>query len=155
MKTTRLTIILLALAVGAPVLPTIAAAEEHEHEEGMAKIPATLSGVWQEIKEHEEELGKTIAAKKLEGVHEIAFAIRDLVNALPAKSKLDADKLAKLQANAKYVAALAGRLDESGDANDLATTEANFKKLRGILNNIESLYPPEQLKGEMHDMDMK
>lgn len=152
MKTTKLMIVLLTLAVGSPALPAISAAEEHD--EGVAKIPATVSGVWQEIKEHEDQLAKAIAAKKIEGVHEIAFAIRDMVNALPGKSKLDADKLAKLQANAKYVSALASRLDESGDANDLAGTEANFKKLQRILKNIESLYPPEQLKGDMKNMGM-
>ncbi len=152
MKKTKLTIILLALAASLPVVPAISAAEEHEHEGGKAKIPDTLAGVWGEVKEHEEELGKTIAAKKLDGVHEIAFEIRDMVNALPDKSKLDADKTAKLKANAKFVTALATRLDESGDAKDQAGTEANFKKLQGILKTIESLYPPDQLKDDMKDM---
>ena len=152
MKKTKLTIILLALAVSLPVVPAVSAAEEHEHEGGKAKIPDTVSGIWQEVKEHEEELGQAIAAKKLDGVHEIAFEIRDMVNALPGKSKLDADKMAKLKSNAKFVAALATRLDESGDAKDQAGTEANFKKLQGILKTIELLYAPEQLKGSMKGM---
>ena len=152
MKKTKLTIILLALAVSLLVVPAVSAAEEHEHEGGKAKIPDTVSGIWQEVKEHEEELGQAIAAKKLDGVHEIAFEIRDMVNALPGKSKLDADKMAKLKSNAKFVAALATRLDESGDAKDQAGTEANFKKLQGILKTIELLYAPEQLKGSMKGM---
>ncbi len=152
MKSTKLTIILLALTVSLPVVPAVSAAEEHEHEAGKVKIPATLAGVWTEVKEHEEELGKAIADKKLDGVHEIAFEVRDLVNALPDKSKLDADKTAKLKANAKFVDALATRLDESGDAKDQAATEANFKKLQGILKTIESLYPTEHLKADMKDM---
>lgn len=154
MKKTRLTIILLALALGLPAVPAVSAAEEHEHEGGKVKIPDTLAGVWQEVKEHEEELGKAIADKKLDGVHEIAFEIRDMVNALPDKSKLDAEKTAKLKANAKFVDALATRLDESGDAKDQSATEANFKKLQGILETIESLYPPEQLKDDMKGMKM-
>lgn len=152
MKKTKLTIILLALAVSLPVVPAVSAAEEHEHEGGKAKIPDTVSGIWQEVKEHEEELGKAITAKKLDGVHEVAFEIRDMVNALLGKSKLDADKMTKLKSNAKFVAALATRLDESGDAKDQAGTEANFKKLQGILKTIESLYAPEQLKGGMKGM---
>lgn len=152
MKNTKLTIILLALAVSLPVVPAVSAAEEHEHKDGKAMIPDTVAGIWGEVKEHEEELGKAIAAKKLDGVHEIAFEIRDMVNALPDKSKLDADKMAKLKSNAKFVDALATRLDESGDAKDQAGTEANFKKLRGILKTIEALYPAAMLKDDMKDM---
>ena len=155
MKKTKLTLILLALAVGTPLLPIVSAAEEHEHEGGKAKIPETVSGLWQEVKEHEAALGQAIAAKKLDGVHEIAFEIRDMVNALPDKSKLDAAKMTKLKANAKFVTALATRLDESGDAKDQGGTEANFKKLQGILKTIEALYPADQLKDDMPGMKMK
>lgn len=156
MKKTKLIVTLLALAVGLPVVPAVSAAEEHEHEGGMAKIPDTLAGVWGEVKEHEEALAKTIADKKLESVHEIAFEIRDMVNALPDKSAkaLDTAKLGKLKANAKFVAALAARLDESGDAKDQAATEANFKKLQDVLKAIEALYPPESLKDDMKGMKM-
>lgn len=154
MKKTKLTIILLALAVGLPVVPAVSAAEEHEHKDGKAKIPDILAGLWSEVKEHEEELGKAIADKKLDGVHEIAFEIRDLVNALPDKSKLATDKMATLKSNAKFVTVLATRLDESGDAKDQAGTEVNFKKLQGILKTIESLYPADQLKDDMKGMKM-
>ncbi len=154
MKKTTLTLIALALAVSLPALSPASAAEEHEHAGGKARIPDTAAAIWHEVKEHEEQLGQAIAAKKLDGVHEIAFEIRDLVNALPDKSKLDADKAAKLKSNAKFVAALAARLDESGDAKDQAGTEQNFKKLQGILQTIESLYPADQLKHDMAGMKM-
>ena len=115
-------------------------------KEAKATIPETIAGIWAEVKEHEEELGKIIAGKKLAGVHEAAFALRDMVNALPDKSKdLPAEKLTKVKANAKFVADLANRLDESGDANDQVATEASFKKLQGILKTIEALYPPAAL----------
>ena len=137
---------LLGLALGICRLPMAAAVEEPEHKEGEAKIPDTVGGIWAEVKEHEEELGKTVADKKLDKVHEAAFEIRDLVNALPDKSMdLPADSLAKVTSNARYVADIAKRLDESGDAGDQAATEANFTKLQGLLKTIEAQYPPEIL----------
>lgn len=123
--------------------------EEHGEKKHADKKPATVGGIWAEVQEHQEQLEKIIADKKLDKVHEVAFEIRDLVNALPGKSgKLDAGSLAKLKANAKFVADLAKRLDESGDSNDQAATEAHFKKLQGILKTIAALYPPEDLKHE-------
>ena len=149
MKKKMLMIGLLGAALGISGLPMTATAEEHPHKEGEAKIPATLGGIWGEVQEHQEQLEKIIADKKLDKVHVAAFEIRDMVNAMPAKSgKLDAEKLAKLKANVKFVESLAKRLDESGDANDQAATEANLKKLQGILKSIASLYPPEDLKAE-------
>lgn len=147
---------LLGLALAVWRLPMTSAGEEQEHKEGKAKIPNTVGGIWHEVKEHEEELGKIIAAKNLDKVHEVAFEIRDLVNALPDKSKdLAADKLAKVKANAKFVADLAGRLDKSGDAKDQVGTETNFKKLQGILKTIESLYAPATLRtGEMEKSEI-
>ncbi len=137
---------LLGLALGICRLPMAAAVEEPEHKEGEAKIPATISGIWAEVKEHEEELGKIIADKKFDKVHEAAFEIRDMVNALPDKStNLPADNLARVKSNSKYVADIAKRLDESGDAGDQAATEANFKKLQDFLKTIEAQYPPEIL----------
>jgi rubrerythrin len=141
-------LVIAVLSLGLGFTPLLWAAEEHEHQEGKAeKTPDTVAGIWSEVKEHEVQLGKIIADKKLDKVHEVAFEIRDMVNALPDKSKdLPADKLAKVKSNAKFVADLAKRLDESGDANDQAGTEANFKKLQGILKTIEAQYPPETLK---------
>ena len=140
-------LVITVLSLGLSITPLLRAAEEHEHEGGKAKIPDTVAGIWSEVKEHEEQLGKLITDKKLDKVHEVAFEIRDMVNALPDKSKdLPADKQAKVKANAKFVADLADRLDKSGDANDQAGTEANFKKLQGILKTIEAQYPPETLK---------
>ena len=142
------TFVIAALSVAFALVRLAPAAEEHEHKEGKAeKMPTTVAGIWSEVKEHEEQLGKTIADKKLDKVHEVAFEIRDMVNALPDKSKdLPADKLAKVKANAKFVTDIAKRLDDSGDANDQAGTEANFKKLQGILRTIEAQYPAESLK---------
>jgi lipopolysaccharide export LptBFGC system permease protein LptF len=139
MKKTALITSLLALAVSFWLVPPAFAADEPEVK---IKIPDTAAGIFKEVKQHEDELGKTIADKKLEDVHHLAFAIRDLVNALSDKSKdLAADKLTKLKANAKFIASLADRLDKSGDDKDQAGTEANFKKLQDLLKQIRSLYP--------------
>lgn len=139
-------VIAAVLSVSFAIVGFALAAEEGEHKEGKEAIPATVTGIWQEVKEHEEELGKIIADKKLDKVHEGAFEIRDMVNALPDKSMdLPADNLAKVKSNARYVADIANRLDESGDAGDQAATEANFEKLRGFLKTIEAQYSPEIL----------
>ncbi len=139
---------LLSLALGICRLSMASVAEEND-KEGKAKIPDTVAGIWAEVKEHEQEVGKTIAAKKLDKVPEGAFRIRDIVNALPDNSKgLPADKLAKVKANAEIVADLTNRLGESSGANNSVETEANFKKLQGVLNTIESLYPPETLAAQ-------
>lgn len=147
MKTKWLVIVVLSVACISTRFTSAVA--EQEHQEGEEKIPATVSGIWAEVKEHEEQLGKIITDKKLDRVHEAAFEIRDLVNALPDKSMdLPADKLAKVKSNAKYVADIARRLDESGDAGDQVATEANFKKLGDFLKTIEAQYPPVELKNE-------
>lgn len=138
---------MLGVALCAWRLPHALAAGEHAQPKGAEKAPDTVAAIWAEVKEHEGALGKTVADKQLEKVHEAAFEIRDLVNALAEKTKgLAPDKLEKVKTNAKFVAQLAERLDKSGDSNDLAATQANFKKLQGILKTIEEQYPPESLK---------
>lgn len=151
MKSKWIMTTLLSLGLGLYLAPALQAAEEEHHEQGEEagpeETPDTVSGIWHEVKEHEAELAKVIADKQLSHVHHIAFSIRDYVNALPEKSKdLAADKLAQVTANARFVAQLAERLDESGDANDQAATEANFQKLQGILKSMEAQYPPDMLQ---------
>jgi hypothetical protein len=74
-------------------------------------------------------------------LHHHAYAVRDLVAALPAHSaSLPADKLAKVQSDSKFVATLAQRLDAAGDSNDKNAAESNFKKLNDILNLIRVNY---------------
>ncbi len=140
MKKTALMTTLLALAAGIWLTPTTHAWAD-EDKEMPTMIPATATAILQAISEEETNLDKTITDKKLDDVHHHAFAIRDLVNALPDKSSdLAAEKMVKLKANAKFVTALASRLDASGDAKDQAGTEANFKKLQGLLKQIRALY---------------
>ena len=119
----------------------ISSAVAAESAEAKIAIPATSDAIWQSIDKETEQLGMLIESNKLGEVHHHAFAIRDLVAALPARSgALGADKLAAVKANGKFVAALAERLDATGDAKDKAGTESNFQKLKGVLKTIRSNY---------------
>ena len=112
--------------------------KEHGEKKGDTKVPDTAEGILKAIHEKHAELAKTVAAKKLADVHHIAFAIRDLSKALPAKA--EADKKAKVEGTVKNIAKLAGDLDKSGDDGDQAKTEANLKKLDGMLKVLSAQF---------------
>lgn len=127
------------LAVGL-IFNTLAHAEEKAFTP--VQIPATRAAIWRSIDKETELLDALIQAGKFEEVHHRAFAIRDLVAALPARSgSLPPDKLAQVKSNVQFVATLAQRLDATGDANDKAGTASNFKKLQGVLSAIRANYP--------------
>ena len=113
--------------------------EKMEEKEETMKIPDTADGIWMGIHEHHMALAEVVKSRNLKDVHIHAFAIRDLANALPAKAA--ADKKARVEGTAKNIAKLAGELDESGDANDQAKTEANLKKLDGLLKMLKAQFP--------------
>ncbi|MBI3344024.1 MAG: transporter [Gammaproteobacteria bacterium] len=116
-------------------------AQAVEKTEAKVEIPTTAEAIWQSIDKRTEELARVIETGKLDEVHHHAFAIRDLVAALPARSgALPADKLAKVKTNSQFVATLAERLDASGDAKDKAGTESNFQKLQKVLKSIRENY---------------
>ena len=100
-------------------------------------IPASADDIWQAIDQHSAELKATIQSGSLENVHHHAFAIRDLVAALPEKTPtLPTEEQTKLENDVKFVATLADRLDETGDASDRAGAQANYDKLVAVLNGI-------------------
>ena len=130
------TAILLAAATVAVVPPAQAG------EAAPVQIPATSAAIWQALDQQSAALTRIIQTGAYAEVHHRAFAIRDLVAALPARSgSLPAGKLAQLKTNAGYVATLAQRLDATGDAQDKMGTESNFRKLRQILRVIRADYP--------------
>ena len=146
---TKIKLLAMALSAVMGLSPGILLASEgHEQGEGKeVKIPDSVGGIWQEIQEHKEGLAKTIKDKKLADVHKVAFEIRDFAKALPEKSKdLPPEKLGRVQSSVKQIEKLAADLDSTGDAGDQAGTEANFKKLEGVLKLIEAQYPAEMLK---------
>lgn len=126
-----------ALAITAINAPLSFAHEGEEHTaKSETKVPDSADGILQEIHKHHSELAEVVKAKKLADVHHHAFAIRDLANALPAK--VAPDKKARVEGSAKNIAKLAEDLDKTGDANDQAGTEANLKKLDGVLMALQS-----------------
>jgi hypothetical protein len=108
---------------------------EHKQSEAKIQIPDTRDGILTEIHKHHDELTATVKAKKLDMVHEHAFAIRDLAKALPAKANPDMKKM--VENAVKKVSQLAEDLDKSGDAGDQAATEANLKKFDAALKTLE------------------
>ena len=100
-------------------------------------IPDTADAIWLAIDQKKTELKASIDGGTLDKVHHQAFAIRDLVAALPSHSPtLPADDKAKLESEVKFVTTLADRLDETGDAKDKAGTQENYDKLVTVLNGI-------------------
>lgn len=112
--------------------------EKHEEHGEKMKIPDTVEGIWKEIHEHHAELKEIVEKKQLEKVHETAFEIRDLAKALVPKAP--ADKKTQVEGAVKNIAKLAEDLDKSGDGGDQAKTEANLKKLDGVLKVLSAQF---------------
>ena len=117
--------------------PAPAPAEAMPASEAPMAIPETADAIWQAIDKHSAELKSTIDSGSLSEVHHHAFAIRDLVTALPTHSpKMSAEDETKLQGQVKFVSTLADRLDASGDSNDQAGSKANYDQLMTVLSSI-------------------
>lgn len=105
-------------------------------------IPDTPAAIWQSIDEQVKALDGMLASGELEEVHHHAFAVRDLVRALPDHSQdLSQESLAQVKANIGYVDTLATRLDETGDSNDQVGAKVNLEKLKRILVRLRANYP--------------
>lgn len=126
-----------AIGLMSLTMATRALADDKDKDEKAekVKIPDTVEGIWKEIHMHHMELHDVVKNKKLDMVHHHAFAVRDLAKALPAK--VPADDKSKVQGTVKNIAKLADALDKSGDDNDQAATEANLKKLDGLITMLE------------------
>ncbi|HIA7952710.1 transporter [Legionella pneumophila] len=112
-------------------------------EEKTEAIPTTIPAIWEAIDKHGASINQALSDNHLTSIHEHAFAIRDLINALPALSKdLSEEQKKTLQQNLSYVGQLATRLDKTGDANDKEGTEANWQKLQKVLAQLRALYTP-------------
>lgn len=110
--------------------------------EAATVIPANSAEIWKAIDGHMAELRANIAKASLKNIHMHAFAVRDLVRGLPTRSSgLSADAIANVTAQVPFVDTLAERLDQTGDANDKAGTEANLAKLEKALKTIRANYP--------------
>lgn len=105
-------------------------------------IPDAPAAIWQMVDKETDEITKMIQTGDIKELHHHAFAIRDLVTALPSHSKsLQPDILAKVESGGKSVAILAKRLDAAGDTNDKGAAESSFEKLKTNLQVIRANYP--------------
>ena len=112
-----------------------------EHPASQVIIPTTAPEIFQEIDEYTMVLYKAIENNQLSEVHYHVFAILDLVNALPNLSQhLSSVQLKMLQKNIDSVKQLVTQMDKSSDANDQKATQAHFKTLRDILNELHTYY---------------
>jgi hypothetical protein len=110
-------------------------ADSHGHSHS-TKIPDTVEGIWKAIYAKHEQLVSTVAAKKLGDAHDYAFAIRDLVKALPAK--VPAESKTKAEEGAKEIAKLAADIDKSSAAGAQKATETNVKAMRAALTALQT-----------------
>ena len=140
MKLPIVSALLLSALLGATAMTAscpVIAAETEAH----TAIPATSAEIWRAIDGHITDLTGLIAKNTLKTVHQHAYAVRDLVRALPTHSSgLSAAALAAVRAQVKFVDTLAARLDASGDANDKPGTAANLAKLENVLKTIRAQY---------------
>ena len=113
----------------------------HSH---FTKIPATVPEIWKIIQKQQVELVSTVAKKDLGEAHDHAFAIRDLVKALPAK--VAAEHKAKAEAGAKEITRLAAAIDKSGAAGAQKATEANAKKMGEAIVALQTKLKPAEIK---------
>jgi hypothetical protein len=121
-------------ASAALAFATTQSAFAHEGEEHAA-IPETADGILQEIHKHHGELDATVKSKNLKEVHEHAEAITALAKALP--DKVTAEKKDRVQGSANNIAKVADTLHDASDAGDQAKTEAELKKLDGVLMALD------------------
>ena len=148
MKTT--TLLALCLLASLSTATTILAQEKkptpaadgggHSH---FTKIPAAVPEIWKKIHQQQAELIKTVAKKDLGEAHDHAFAIRDLVKALP--SKVAAEHKAAAEAGVKEIRKLAADIDKSGAARAQKATEANVKKMGDAILALQAKLQPAEV----------
>lgn len=142
MKTTNLLTLALGAMLALTILPAQVRADEKKkgeaHSHGTTAIPADPKAILAEIHKHHDEIKTAVASKQLKGIHEHAEAITALGNALPDKAP--ADKKARVQGAVKNLAKAADDLHDASDAGDQAKTEANLKKLEGVVGMLDGQF---------------
>lgn len=113
----------------------------HSH---FTKIPATVEEIWKAIHKQQGKLTSVVAKKDLGEAHDHAFAIRDLVKALPAK--VPAESKAQAEEGAREVTKIAANIDKSGAAGAQKATEANVKKMGDAIKTLEANLRPREPK---------
>ena len=121
--------------------PTTEGGSGHSH---FTKIPATVEEIWQAIHKQQGKLVSVVDKKDLGEAHDHAFAIRDLVKALPAK--VAAELKTQAEEGAKEIAKLAADIDKSGAAGAQKATEINVKKMGEAVIALQAKLQPNEVK---------
>lgn len=132
MKTSAsLAIACIALALLTLNTPTMLAHEGHDHGAKKAAVPDTADGIMTEIHKQHALISAAVTGKNLKGVHDPIEAIPELAKALP--DKVAADKKARVQGSVNNLTKVTESLHQAADAGDQTKTEAELKKLDGVL----------------------
>ena len=109
--------------------------DAHMHDDAKSmKEMHTTQDLLKMIEQEHQLLIKTVAGKNLSEVHEHAFTIRDLSKEL--SDEVVVEKKMKVASTASNISKLSDELDKSGDAGNQAATEANLKKMDGLLKML-------------------
>lgn len=112
-----------------------------EHPVSQVVIPKTIPEIFQEIDEYNVALYKMLENKQLSEVHYHVFAVLKLVKALPKLSQhLSPEQLKMLQNHIASIKKLATRMDASSDVNDYDITQAQYKKLQSLIDELHTYY---------------
>lgn len=133
MKTTTfLAIACTALASITLSTPALFAHEGHDHgATNKTAVPDTADGIMKEIHQQHALITTAVTGKNLKGVHDPIEAIPGLAKALP--DKVAADKKARVQGSVNNLTKVMESLHQAADAGDQAKSEAELKKLDGVL----------------------
>ena len=136
MKTSRLlAIAFTAFASITLGVPTVLAHEGHDHgAKNKVAVRETADGILQEIQKQHALISAAVTGKNLKGVHDPIEAIPALAKALP--DKVGDDRKARVQGSVNNLTKAADSLHHAADAGDQAKSEAELKKLDGVLSAL-------------------
>lgn len=119
---------------------THAHGEEHGAHGGKMDIPDSAAALMAEVDEHLNQLDNVVASGKLDQVHELAFAVRDMLAALPERlHEPPQDVSITLNSSLGKIRQQAELLDKYGDAGNAAQTKAVLGKFKAAVDGIGKL----------------
>ena len=151
MTLSRLLTVLATVCLVAIALPAVAQKkDDHGHgKESHFKVtpPADLKAAWSLISTKLAEAEKSVAANKIEPVHEITEHIEAAVHVLQEKSTMvTGEKQTRLTSALKQLDKAVDDLHHAAEDKKTAQIGVEVKKIKGLLPLIEGQYPASTLK---------